>query len=46
VFGLGTLVALGILIGDLLRRARQRRELEDTWLRENEQFLRELRDPR
>jgi hypothetical protein len=41
-----TLAALGILIGDLLRRARQRRELENTWHRESEKFLRELRNSR
>jgi hypothetical protein len=46
MFGVVTLVALGILIGDLVRRARQRRELDDTWRRENEEFLRQLRDPR
>ena len=46
VFGVVTLVALGIVIGDLLRRARQRRELEDSWLRENEKFLNDLRKSR
>jgi hypothetical protein len=46
VFGLVSFVALAIFIGDLLRRARQRRELENTWHRENEGFLRELRESR
>ena len=46
MFGIVTLVAFAILIGDVLRRARLRRELEDTWHRENEKFLRELRKSR
>jgi hypothetical protein len=40
------LVALGVLIGELMRRARQRRELEDAWRRENDTFLQELRKSR
>lgn len=46
MFGIVTLVAFGIVIGDVLRRARLRQELEDTWDRENERFLRELRTSR
>jgi hypothetical protein len=40
------LVALGVLIGELMRRARQRRELEEAWRRENDEFLQELRASR
>jgi hypothetical protein len=44
VYGIIACVALGILAGDLLRRVRQRRELEARWRRENEAFLRQLRE--
>ena len=40
------LVALGVLVGELLRRAKQRREMESSWNRENEDFLRQLRNLR
>jgi hypothetical protein len=43
VFGIVILVALGILIADLLRWARLRRELESEWRREDQRFLNELR---
>lgn len=46
MFGVVMVVALGILINDLVRRARQSRQLDDTWRRENEVFLRQLREPR
>jgi hypothetical protein len=46
MFKVVMLVALVILSGDLVRRARLRRELDRTWRRENEDFLRRLRDAR
>ena len=44
MFKVVMLVALVILLGDLIRRARLRRELDHTWRRENEEFLRRLRE--
>jgi hypothetical protein len=46
MFKVVMLVALVILIGDLIRRARLRRELDHAWRLENEDFLRRLREPR
>jgi hypothetical protein len=43
VFGIVFFVVLGILIGDVLRRARLRRELESEWRRVDQRFLDELR---
>ena len=43
VFGILILLALGILIGDLLRRARLLGELESEWRREDQMFLDDLR---
>jgi hypothetical protein len=40
------LVALGVLVGELLRGARQRREIEAAWRREDEEFLLHLRKSR
>jgi hypothetical protein len=46
MFGVVFPVALGILVGEFLRRARERREMESGWRRENEEFLRQLRESR
>ncbi|MDP9184777.1 MAG: hypothetical protein M3O29_03795 [Actinomycetota bacterium] len=46
MFGVIFLVALGILVGELLRGARQRRGIEAAWRREDEEFLRHLRKSR
>jgi hypothetical protein len=46
MFGVILLVALGVLVGELLRRARQRRDMEAHWRREDEEFLRRLRESR
>jgi hypothetical protein len=46
MFGVVFLVALGVVVGELLRRARERREMEADWRHENAEFLRRLRDPR
>jgi hypothetical protein len=40
------LVAIGILVGLLLRGARQRHEIEAAWRREDDEFLRQLRKSR
>ena len=46
MFGVVFLVALGSLVGELIRRARQRRDIEANWRREDEAFLRQLRESR
>jgi hypothetical protein len=46
MFGVVFLVALGIVVGELFRRARERREMEAGWRRENEEFLRQVRGSR
>jgi hypothetical protein len=46
VFGVVFLVALAIFAGELIRRTRQRREIEAVWRREDEEFLRRLRNSR
>jgi hypothetical protein len=46
VFGVVFLVALGIFVGELIRRTRQRRDMEAAWRREDEEFLRRLRTSR
>lgn len=40
------LVALGVSIGELSRRARLRRALEESWRREDAETLRRLREQR
>ena len=46
MFTIVALVALGLLAGDSISRARRRRELEDAWQRENAEFLAHLRESR
>ena len=46
MFGVIALVAAGILLGDLLRRARIRGAMEDAWRREDLEFLQKLRGSR
>jgi hypothetical protein len=46
VFGVVFLVALGIFVGELIRRTRQRREIEAVWRPEDEEVLHRLRNSR
>jgi hypothetical protein len=46
MFGLVALVAFGLLVGDISRRTRRSRELEDIWQKENAEFLQRLRESR